>query len=1047
MAGDWRTVRVFLSSTFRDMHAERDHLIKVTFPRVRQWCAQRRLFFVDIDLRWGVTRQEANEGKAIEICLKEIDGARPFFLCFLGERYGWVPDELPPEELYGFRGKQAETHLSITHLEILHAIEGSLALHAGNRKPPCAQAFFYFRKASCLPPPEEVPERDREYFRSTFFEPPPARPDMPNRHDMLVQLKTLIRKRFAALGQDHVFDYGGQWDPDADNPEDEGLRGRLTRLDRLGERVEADLKRGIASAFAGHIARQGRADPLAEEQALHEAFVENRLQVYTPRHDLECELSKYLNDDDPRPLLLVGPPGSGKSSVLAHWTGSLPPDVFAIVRFIGASSGSTQLSQLIGSLCAQLIQHLGLSELPPDVQNLSETLQKWQRLLIELAEKRRVLIVLDAVNQLDRSAEPARLTAWLPQRLPGRTKLVLSALTPGAGETPSPWLEALRRLGVRELHVPAMTIDDCRQIIHDVPSIFCKTLDPNQAGRLLANPATRNPLFLRVALEELRVFGSFDKLDAEIDALPQVAEDRPDEIDKALDELFARVLARLERETRRRAPGLVRAVFRWLAVAREGMLESELTDLLRAALPGFDAEERAGTLQVVLRQVRPYLMAKAHPQGALWDFYHRSFWKAVCRKYLPDADAALREQTHAEMARFFEGQPTQLSGGDVNVRRVAELPVQQRAARRWRGFVDTVLAGDFIDASCRIGLAADLAEQIRGAYASLANLDSATAGEVLHRLAGFLAGSGGPEHPVFNLDALHSWIGYRSEKRLYLDLLKRGSAQVESEVSYAVKCASYYAEMLRRQGQLDLARDLFHRIRSVQETRKAWQDLSRTWYGLAYISFLRGDFDEAARTFQQSVGYAENAADLVGAAISRCLEGRARYLGAADESSRANFRRVLLEAEEIFEDRARGANADPRAERWVMNVRAHCFEIAFDEGDSNEAARLLQVLEADPWVQTFRGELALLTYRARLLMLQANWERAVDQFQESQEIEEAAWSVDTEGAARQWLDLGRSLRQCGWEPQAKKAWEAGLKCLDDRGNRVWKRRIEAMVSS
>jgi Domain of unknown function (DUF4062) len=119
MGGAWKTVRVFLSSTFRDMHAERDHLIKVTFPRVRHWCAERRLFFVDIDLRWGVTRQEADEGKAIEICLKEIDGARPFFLCFLGERYGWVPDELPPEELYAFRGKQAETHLSITHLEIL----------------------------------------------------------------------------------------------------------------------------------------------------------------------------------------------------------------------------------------------------------------------------------------------------------------------------------------------------------------------------------------------------------------------------------------------------------------------------------------------------------------------------------------------------------------------------------------------------------------------------------------------------------------------------------------------------------------------------------------------------------------------------------------------------------------------------------------------------------------------------------------------------------------------------------------------------------------
>ena len=39
MAG-WRNVRIFLSSTFRDMHAERDHLIKVTFPALASGCCR-----------------------------------------------------------------------------------------------------------------------------------------------------------------------------------------------------------------------------------------------------------------------------------------------------------------------------------------------------------------------------------------------------------------------------------------------------------------------------------------------------------------------------------------------------------------------------------------------------------------------------------------------------------------------------------------------------------------------------------------------------------------------------------------------------------------------------------------------------------------------------------------------------------------------------------------------------------------------------------------------------------------------------------------------
>ena len=50
MAASWRTVRIFLSSTFRDMHAERDHLVKVVFPALREGLEKHRVHLVDIDL-------------------------------------------------------------------------------------------------------------------------------------------------------------------------------------------------------------------------------------------------------------------------------------------------------------------------------------------------------------------------------------------------------------------------------------------------------------------------------------------------------------------------------------------------------------------------------------------------------------------------------------------------------------------------------------------------------------------------------------------------------------------------------------------------------------------------------------------------------------------------------------------------------------------------------------------------------------------------------------------------------------------------------------
>ena len=46
-----RQVRVFISSTFRDMHAERDHLVTVVFPELRERVEQLGLEFFDVDLR------------------------------------------------------------------------------------------------------------------------------------------------------------------------------------------------------------------------------------------------------------------------------------------------------------------------------------------------------------------------------------------------------------------------------------------------------------------------------------------------------------------------------------------------------------------------------------------------------------------------------------------------------------------------------------------------------------------------------------------------------------------------------------------------------------------------------------------------------------------------------------------------------------------------------------------------------------------------------------------------------------------------------------
>ena len=70
---DNRQIRIFISSTFQDMQAERDHLITKVFPRLQEEAAKRGVYVVPLDLRWGITEEESKSGKVLQICLEEMD--------------------------------------------------------------------------------------------------------------------------------------------------------------------------------------------------------------------------------------------------------------------------------------------------------------------------------------------------------------------------------------------------------------------------------------------------------------------------------------------------------------------------------------------------------------------------------------------------------------------------------------------------------------------------------------------------------------------------------------------------------------------------------------------------------------------------------------------------------------------------------------------------------------------------------------------------------------------------------------------------------------
>ena len=73
-----QTLRVFLSSTFRDMNGERDTFVQKYLPALRQHCAELGLFLSIVDLRWGVTVEQAQSGEVVPICMSEVEACQYF---------------------------------------------------------------------------------------------------------------------------------------------------------------------------------------------------------------------------------------------------------------------------------------------------------------------------------------------------------------------------------------------------------------------------------------------------------------------------------------------------------------------------------------------------------------------------------------------------------------------------------------------------------------------------------------------------------------------------------------------------------------------------------------------------------------------------------------------------------------------------------------------------------------------------------------------------------------------------------------------------------
>ena len=734
MASDWRTVRVFISSTFRDMHSERDYLVKRVFPALRERLLPYRIHLIDIDLRWGVTSEQVDNDQALDLCLQQIDECRPLFVGLLGERYGWVPDRYPDEAITKHGWIQYQTGKSITELEILHGVLREEKMRG--------RAFFCFRDPKFLgelvsgrqlQDCAEFPTEKEQLALSSSK----ARSQALGRRRKLDKLKDAIRlvvppvqlydgypcryqgqklnwrivqKKLSEADRTalHEIARDGIVDPHeyaslsdelrafVDSQSVVCLDGLKSFGDRLAKQLWAAIRADYDLPELPPNVILSETDPLAEESDYHERFMDSRLRVYVGRQELQRGLTKFADGIYTVPCLLTGASGAGKSATLAKFVRTYEkshPDVIVISHFVGASPRSTDLRHVLRRFCHILQNEFGFGDEVPQEFNSLSTL--FHDFLKRVPDYRRVLFVIDALNQLD-VTDNAHALNWLPRDWPAHVKLITSCIDDA--DRSETVLEVLQRWKTERFRVGPLTNEERIEIVERVPLLSAKTLDHKQIQLFLSNPATTNPLFLLVALEELRGFGSFEELDDRIQSFPQDGD--------TVTELFAQVLERLEVEF---GEELVRSVFRLLASARRGLSEPELQAMI-------GADRQSENLFPVLCQARAYLQTR----GELLDFFHRGLYKAVQSRYLAIESETLA--AHGRLANYFHGllnpkDAEPWSGGSV--RALSELAHHQTQGHFWDDLETTLCDLRFIQAKCQASMHYELVRNYSDALEAL----------------------------------------------------------------------------------------------------------------------------------------------------------------------------------------------------------------------------------------------------------------------------------------------------------------------------------------
>ena len=518
-----RVLSVFISSTFSDMHFERDYLKMHVFPQINEELKKYSISLRVVDLRWGINTfeqtQESIESKVIRVCFDEIDRSRPFFIGLIGNRYGWIP---PLSSDIEFHGKYLLEGNSITSMEIEYAILQQSGI---------AGCVFMERDASCL---GDMDADVREQYDDAYSSDAKIRDENPLK---IQKLKQHIKQR---LHQDGKEDCYHQYCPIWNGKEFEGL-------DEFGDVVKRTMLREVLSLYSQNVSEE----PFKDEFESQDNYLSLKLATAYNRNSLLQELIKKIKEAK-GVLAINGISGIGKSctyALLVDYFTKYPDDYIVLYHTTSTGMSGRDLYHMLERWNYQLETAAQIAHIECD--NIKDTITYFVNLLKKASGTRKILMFVDATDGFI-SDDYTEYLSFYPRALNDKWLMICTT-------TPDYVNKIVQyHRSAENFVMPLLAEVDARAIIDRFYSYNRKELYSQNLSRLLEKEHNgvscySSPLWLNIALNFLLSLSAQDflKICAESDdfnyGLINYINHQIDSFPESEEELFRNFLLNLKK--------------------------------------------------------------------------------------------------------------------------------------------------------------------------------------------------------------------------------------------------------------------------------------------------------------------------------------------------------------------------------------------------------------------------------------------------------------------------------------------------------------------